>query len=83
MKTWFIALEDAGRRPYGYKQNPGLLVVHAVKDKGFLPPYIWIYEGERQTSKTALKRRIMADIGGFMAWVNAHYDRKFTAVEVR
>ena len=55
MKQYYIGFEDAGKRPYGYPQEPGLLIIHAVKNVDYLPPYLWKYFGLRQTTKKRLK----------------------------
>ena len=82
MKTRFVAFEDAGCRPYGYPQRPGLLIVHVSTSRDNCPAYVWNWIGERETTKTGLKHRIQADIPGFLAMVERVYGRKFTAVRV-
>ena len=52
-KTYHIGLEDAGKRPYGYNQRPGLLIIHAVRNID-----LWQYHGERETTKAGLKARV-------------------------
>jgi len=82
MKAYHIGLEDAGKRPYGYTQKPGLLIVHAEKSIDNLPPYLWEYLGIRETTKKALKERIMGNISGFLAMIKENTGKQFTAVKV-
>jgi len=82
MKTYYIGLEDAGRRPYGYKQQPGLLIVHAVTDRDHLPPYLWVYIGKRKTTKVGLSQHIGENVSGFFRMIERRYGQKFNAVQV-
>lgn len=82
MRTYHIGFEDAGKRPYGYNQKPGLLIVHAVKNINSLPPYLWQYHGQRETTKKALRARITGNIGGFLDMVEQTTGKRFTAVKI-
>ena len=81
-KPYHIGFVDAGKMPYGYKQRPGHLEIHAVTNKDLLPTDLWRYEGERQTTKKALRERLRLDTPGFLAELHKQTGKKFTSVVV-
>ncbi len=83
MKSYHIGYEDAGKRPFGYSQKPGLLIIHACKEIDSLPPYLWRYLGVRETTKKTLRERIMVNIQGFLDHIERTEGVKFTAIEIR
>lgn len=83
MKQYHIGYEDAGKRPFGYQQKPGLLIIHAVKNIDYLPPYLWKYIGIRETTKKGLKERLQADFPKILKQINTENNTNFTAITIQ
>ena len=82
MKTYHVALSKGSGRCYPLHRNGAradTLVIHAERCIDFLPPGIWKYCGERETTKAELRRRA-ADILGA---VNSGEGTSFNRAVVR
>lgn len=80
-RTYYIGLIDGGKMPYGYRQRPGLLIIQASAELDALSPDLWQYEGQRVTTKKALKA-LARNPSEFLAAINAVYSREFSQVSV-
>lgn len=80
-RTYYIGLIDGGKMPCGYGQRPGLLIIQASTELDALSPDLWQYEGQRVTTKRALKV-LARNPSEFLAAVKATYGREFSRVKV-
>ena len=80
--TRFIGLEDAGRRPFGYRQRPGVLVVHVVTVREDLPKHAFQFLGQFNITRAEIVAQVHSRPEAVLSYVSQHFGREFSAVVV-
>ena len=78
----FIGLEDAGRRPHGYRQRPGVLVVHVVSVREDLPKHTFQFLGRFNITRAEVAAQVESRPAAVLSYVSRHFGREFSAVVV-
>lgn len=80
--TYHVALiKGTGRTAYwGNGHKADTVIVQARRNIDYLDCEIWQYMGERETTKVALRARIMGDKARFLSDLNRRHGTHFTRV---